>query len=285
MPRPSFPLSAGRARVERVERFCTVSVLRWPLLLAPDGLPKVGCHLTRHMKDGGVPMIFDTGTNETGHKPTKTAATLTQKNFDTFDQQTNEHLLETHLLSLAMEEIAGRPLWKYSEGYDHMPVVNRRNDGNTTTGAKLTCDFGEPGEEKTLQMARKTAGGDVFVEGCLVDFIADLQETLGDYAKNFGVRTEHTRDGQKFRGHMKYRGGVRQDWVEVDWGDDGYLPCKIWGFADLTGLPANSGISFAGVSYIYPSVYAIVECGYYPTQVLAIASCRHGWSTRANSRA
>jgi hypothetical protein len=222
-------------------------------------------HLTSHIKQGGVPMMFDTGTNESGHKPTKTAAMLTQKRFDTFDQQTNERLLETHLLSLAMEEMAGRPLWKYIEGYDHMPVVNRRNDDTATTGgAKLTCDFGMDGEENTLTLARKTAGSDVFVEGCLVDFIADLQETVGDFARNFSVRTEHSRNGQKFRGHMKYRGGVWRDWVEVDWGEDGYLPCKIWGFADLRGLPVNSGISFAGVSNIYPGVYAIVECGLYP---------------------
>ena len=58
-----------------------------------------------------------------------------------------------------------------------------------------------------------------------------------------------------------WTGGVWRDWVEVDWGDGGYLPCKIWGFADLRGLPANSGISFASLSNIYPSVYAIVECG------------------------
>jgi hypothetical protein len=33
------------------------------------------------------PMEFDTGTNESGHKPTKKAALLTQKREDTFDQQ------------------------------------------------------------------------------------------------------------------------------------------------------------------------------------------------------
>jgi hypothetical protein len=34
-----------------------------------------------------VPMEFDTGTNESGHKPTKKAALLTQKREDTFNQQ------------------------------------------------------------------------------------------------------------------------------------------------------------------------------------------------------
>ena len=219
-------------------------------------------HLTAHIKQGGVPMIFDTGTNESGHKPTKTAAMLTQKRFDTFDKQTNERLLETHLLSLAMQEMAGRPLWKYLEGYDHMPVVNRRTDGITTSGANFTCDFGVNGGDNTLRTARPTKD-DMFAEGCFVDFIADLQETVGNFARNFGVRTEHTRNGHKFRAHMKYRGNVWRDWVEIDWGDDGYLPCKIWGFADLRGLPENNDISYAGISDIFPGIYAIVECGLY----------------------
>ena len=109
-------------------------------------------------------MIFDTGTNESGHKLTKTVAMLTQKGSTPLTK------LETHLLSLVMEEMAGRPLWKYIEGYDYMPVVNCRTDGTTTTGANFTCDFWVDGEENTLKMARKTAVDDMFAEGCLVDF-------------------------------------------------------------------------------------------------------------------
>ena len=90
-----------------------------------------------------------------------------------------------------------------------------------------------------------------------------MSSSYGDFARNFGVRTEHTRNGHKFRAHMKYRGNVWRDSVEIDWGDDGYLPCKIWGFADLRGLPENNGISFAGISDIFPGIYAIVECGLY----------------------
>jgi hypothetical protein len=44
------------------------------------------------MADGilnfGVPMEVDTGSNESGHNATKTAARLTQKNEKTFDLQT-----------------------------------------------------------------------------------------------------------------------------------------------------------------------------------------------------
>ena len=45
----------------------------------------------------------------------------------------------------------------------------------------------------------------------------------------------------------------------VDWGDDGVLPNKIWGFVDLSELPENSGVSYGGLSDIGPGFYAIVE--------------------------
>jgi hypothetical protein len=82
--------------------------------------PKVGMrfskfhsisHITNDIRNMGVCSGLDTGSNESGHKPTKTAAMLTQKNAATFDQQTQTRLMETHLLSLATAEIEGRPLW------------------------------------------------------------------------------------------------------------------------------------------------------------------------------
>jgi hypothetical protein len=38
---------------------------------------------------------------------------------DTFNSQTAERTLEMHLIALAMEEISGRPLWQYLDGYEH----------------------------------------------------------------------------------------------------------------------------------------------------------------------
>jgi hypothetical protein len=61
----------------------------------------------------GIPMEFDTGYNESGHKPTKKAALLTQKREDTFDQQVEHRWQEVSMLDLAKLEIDGRPLWKY----------------------------------------------------------------------------------------------------------------------------------------------------------------------------
>jgi hypothetical protein len=59
----------------------------------------------------GVPMEVDTGSNESGHKKTKTAARLTQKNEETFDLQTAICLEEVHLLEIALQELDGKPVW------------------------------------------------------------------------------------------------------------------------------------------------------------------------------
>jgi hypothetical protein len=90
----------------------------------------------------GVCSGLDTGSNESGHKPTKTAAMLTQKNAATFDQQTQTRLMETHLLSLATAEIEGRPLWHYLQGYDNK-LRHPQNVRDTWTGAKFECQFHE----------------------------------------------------------------------------------------------------------------------------------------------
>ena len=51
------------------------------------------------------PSNYDTGPMEAGHKPVKVAAKVTQKKEDTFEKQTNQRLMEKHLLNLALEEI------------------------------------------------------------------------------------------------------------------------------------------------------------------------------------
>jgi hypothetical protein len=73
----------------------------------------------------------------------------------------------------------------------------------------------------------------------------------------------HKREGQIFRGTHNYLGQPWRDWVQIDWGRDGVLPAKIWGFVDLTGLPAKSGLQYGGLGSIDPGLYAVVESSYY----------------------
>ena len=70
-------------------------------------------HLAHDIILFGVPLEFDTGSNESGHKITKVAAMLTQKNSDTFDFQTSTRLDEFLLIDLALLEMKGKKLWEY----------------------------------------------------------------------------------------------------------------------------------------------------------------------------
>ena len=90
--------------------------------------PKIfKCHAILHVADDilnfGVPLEFDTGSNEKGHKPTKLSAKLMQKNMETFDQQTVTRLEELHLLDLACEELAGGPPWRCCLGHAFEAIV------------------------------------------------------------------------------------------------------------------------------------------------------------------
>ena len=56
-------------------------------------------HMSQDIINFGVPSVYDTGPMESGHKPTKKAAKVTQKQEDTFEKQTSARLLvETHVL-------------------------------------------------------------------------------------------------------------------------------------------------------------------------------------------
>jgi hypothetical protein len=72
-------------------------------------------HMANDILNFGVPLEVDTGTNESGHKPTKTATRLTQKNEETFDLQTAIHLEELHLLDMAMLKFEGKPIYNYGK--------------------------------------------------------------------------------------------------------------------------------------------------------------------------
>ena len=221
-------------------------------------------HLTDDILNHGIPRILCTSPNESGHKVSKIAALLTQKCLETFDWQTLERLLETHLLALALKEMEGRPLWEYLDGYEHNLVdVEPVIAAPMTGGSTFKCTIDEETEEHTLEIASKMRYADgLFVEADFVNFVGGLQDLVGEFVEDMAVRTEHSRNGQMFRAHIKYRGRVWRDWVEVDWDDWGKLPNKIWGFVDLGEVPENCGINYGGLD-LKPGVYAIVESAAY----------------------
>ena len=82
------------------------------------------------------------------------------------------------------------------------------------------------------------------------------------YLKEIHLYSTHRREGQIFRGASRYRKKVWRDWALFDWGTDGHLPGKIWGFTNLQGLPATSRLQYGGI-HLRPGIYAIIENSYF----------------------
>ena len=71
-------------------------------------------HLVMDILLYGVPKEFDTGSNESHHKPTKAAAKLTQRKESTFNYQTALRITEFLLIDLAMAEVnLDANIWEY----------------------------------------------------------------------------------------------------------------------------------------------------------------------------
>ena len=223
-------------------------------------------HVAMDIEYYGVPMEVDTGSNESGHKKAKTAAKVTQKVKGLFDEQTCKRLHEVHLLELANEEIAGRPPWRYPNGYVHPADEPPPADGEPRLGgAKLHCYYDEEVQRNVFRTLHKRKGDDdITLENELIDFVVKLQDLVSAYQESVHLRSNHYRNGEIFRGDTLFLGGVWRDWAMVDWGNDGgILPNKVWGFVDLSCLPSNSGINFGGVTDLSPGLYAIVETAVY----------------------
>jgi hypothetical protein len=217
-------------------------------------------HLADDILNFGVPMEVDTGSNESGHKPTKTAARLTQKNEDTFDQQTAIRLEELHLLDMANLELEGRPLFNY--GY-HNAKAGPKNppppENVAIGGSELTVIMDPISQQlSVITSDRNEDDGDGKVETGLVTFVNDLQIAVKGYLPSVPLRSVHKRQGQIFRGQNKFRGQVWRDWALIDWGEEGELPCKIWGFVDLRALPRDHNAVLGNLP-LEQSIYAIVE--------------------------
>ena len=149
------------------------------------GMKIIKFHMILHICDDilnfGIPAALDTGTNESHHKLSKTAALLTQKKEETFIKQTSTRGEEVHLLNLAGEEMEGRPLWKYWEGHKHPEIVVPDDSGITTGGSTFVCHWDEDsGSYNLVSKLRDDDDAPLYVESDFVKFVANLQEKLGD---------------------------------------------------------------------------------------------------------
>jgi hypothetical protein len=233
------------------------------------GLKLLKFHAIVHYADdilaNGVPMEFDTGSNESGHKKTKKAALLTQKNVETFDQQTSIRVEEVNLLELAQEEMEGRAMWDYALGHEFEEPNAEKPEVTSTGGARFKCYRDEDRAYKFDILNDFKGKMDTALEEDLIKFVVILQRKVTDYYPGgVELRTEHKRHGLTFRAHANYKGGVWRDWVLIQWNlEERPLPARIWGYVDLRRLPQNSGIKHGGNDSIDPGVYAIVESASY----------------------
>lgn len=216
-------------------------------------------HMFQDILDLGVPMEYDTGSNERGHKPTKTAAKLTQRSQQTFDKQTCRRLREALLLDLAMEEIRGKPLWKYGCHTEDM-LQPPPNHEEPYLGGPSYVPYFDPSYKynRFLCTSRSTPDGDTCFERQLVNFVHGLQEVVRSWIPQLAMRPNHHRYGRIFRATTNFKGAMWRDWAMIDWGEEGILPCKLWGFVDLRRIPEVSTLKYGGTD-LQKSMYAIVE--------------------------
>lgn len=224
----------------------------------------------------GVPMEFDTGSNEKGHKATKVAARMTQKNKVSFDWQTSIRLDEFMLIDLALEEMDGRKLWEYfdqeatgrsaDEGSSN---EDEEEDATETGGATINIFETEQGNPcYSIGVGKQARLPDpVKWDDSLLWFLHDLQAKLAKWRPKLVVRSEHRRNGQIFRGHPHYRGTEWKDWALVDWCNAEPEPVQIWCFVVLSDLPKSKKKRqkhrdklVHGACELHNGVFAVVEC-------------------------
>ena len=97
------------------------------------------------------------------------------------------------------------------------------------------------------------------MEQALIDYFSELQRKVRQYLDSLEMRTYYVRNGVQFRATSHFYGAVWRDWVLIDWGEEGKLPCHIMGFVDLSDLPPNYEFNFQGSNGICPGIYAIVQ--------------------------
>ena len=96
------------------------------------------------------------------------------------------------------------------------------------------------------------------IENDLGTVLFGLQNLLKDKIPTLKMYSVHTRGDQIVHGHGYFCGKLWQDWALIDWGIDGKLPAKIWGFLDLSALSVYNCPSYGGI-LLKPGTYAVIE--------------------------
>ena len=228
------------------------------------GLKITKYHAIMHMADDilnfGVPMEFDTGSNESGHKAEKKAAKLTQKKKALFDVQTCIRLEEVHLLDLAVADIEGLKLWNYYQTKAISEQDPLKNIQLPLGGQKLRIYYDETTGEFGAYVKSRGEKKVIKMEQQLVRFFGQLQVKVQNYCDFITIYSTYRRENLIFRASTDFMSKAWRDWAIIDWEEDERpLPCHIMGFVDLSELPDNFSAKIGGSGLIYTGIFAIVE--------------------------
>ena len=194
----------------------------------------------------GIPLEFDTGSAESGHKKTKTAAKTTQRNQDTFDAQTATRLLEYLVIDMAFEELNGRPLWRYFDGFSH-PILPEKPQPNCTGGSSIEVSRIAGTDRCSWCILSRVKGKEnANWNKEVISFLGVLQDLLFEKLGKLKIRTQHKRHGQIFRGNPFYQKTHWRDFVLVDYGPMENSPLKFG--ALLICLTSNLGPSMLNMA-------------------------------------
>lgn len=262
-------------RLEKKHRYIMYIMRKVAQRTKGMGLKLLKFHTILHIWEDilafGVPLEFDTSANESMHKPSKKASKMTQRAADTFNFQTATRLCEFALLDLAMAEIEhGLCMWHYFRTLDPDSSSSLDSDSaqlpTISTGETKIRVFREKDGVSCFQvLSRSKQANSQKTQWTpqLIDFLLELQDLVEmfDGQKTLPIYTCHRRDGQIFRGHPNFRGkGPWRDWVWVDWGPGyGSLPCHIWCFVVLEGIPKGKNTPEYGGIPLKDGTYAVVE--------------------------
>jgi len=228
------------------------------------GLKITKYHAIMHMFEDilhfGVPMNYDTGFREMGHKPIIADSKRTQKKEETFVYQVGVRVNEAHLLALADTELLGNHIRNYYQGHKTLGETCEKERPVRHGGAQFCVEFNEQEDQYKMRlMTRAEGAGNMVIDQDLVDFLGKLQEKVCQWIPKIYLHANHHRNGFLFRGTPHHMGKAWRDWVLIDWGEDGNLPCKIWGFIDLRRLSNKNNINYGGYEGLAAARYAVVE--------------------------
>ena len=236
-------------------------------------------HATIHVADDmlnfGVPRNVNTMSNESHHKPDKTAALRTQRRPKLFDIQCANQIFQMGVVNLGLQELQnGCRIWAYHENVPDKDIDNNQQkevsqqqqpnaqqqteivteEDLKNTGTRFRFFYNPDENEFTYTINSRMKDKHLCKLGPeLSSFLESLVDLLGDDVEELALFTQHVRSGQTFRGSPRFLGKPWRDWVMIDWGEDdgGVLPGQIWCFVDLTNIPTNLAYE--------PGIYAVIE--------------------------